>query len=67
MVFSTLHTRDAASTPIRLIGMGAPRYMVATSLQAVIAQRLVRVNCTSCAEPYDPPEQEMQWLHGSVR
>ncbi len=67
MVFSTLHTRDAASTPIRLIDMGAPRYMVATSLQAVIAQRLVRVNCTSCAEPYDPPEQEMQWLHGSVR
>lgn len=67
MVFSTLHTRDAASTPIRLIDMGAPRYMVASSLQAVIAQRLVRVNCASCAEPYQPPEQEMQWLHGSGR
>ena len=67
MVFSTLHTRDAASTPIRLIDMGAPRYMVASSLQAVIAQRLVRVNCPSCAEPYQPSEQEMQWLHGSVR
>jgi MSHA biogenesis protein MshE len=67
MVFSTLHTRDAASTPIRLIDMGAPRYMVASSLQAVIAQRLVRVNCTSCAEPYEPPEQELQWLNGSVR
>ncbi len=67
MVFSTLHTRDAASTPIRLIDMGAPRYMVASSLQAVIAQRLVRVNCASCAEPYQPSEQEMQWLHGSTR
>jgi len=67
MVFSTLHTRDAASTPIRLIDMGAPRYMVASSLQAVIAQRLVRVNCASCAEPYEPSEQELQWLSGSVR
>ena len=67
MVFSTLHTRDAASTPIRLIDMGAPRYMVASSLQAVIAQRLVRVNCTSCAEPYEPSEHELQWLAGSVR
>jgi MSHA biogenesis protein MshE len=67
MVFSTLHTRDAASTPIRLIDMGAPRYMVASSLQAVIAQRLVRVNCPSCAEPYQASEQEMQWLQGSTR
>jgi MSHA biogenesis protein MshE len=67
MVFSTLHTRDAASTPIRLIDMGAPRYMVASSLQAVIAQRLVRVNCPSCSEPYQPPEQEMQWLLGAER
>src|ERR1019366_5855177 len=67
MVFSTLHTRDAASTPIRLIDMGAPRYMVASSLQAVIAQRLVRVNCASCAEPYRSSEQEMQWMHGSTR
>jgi MSHA biogenesis protein MshE len=67
MVFSTLHTRDAASTPIRLIDMGAPRYMVASSLQAVIAQRLVRVNCASCAEPYQPSEQELQWLRGRER
>jgi len=67
MVFSTLHTRDAASTPIRLIDMGAPRYMVASSLHAVIAQRLARVNCPSCAEPYQPSEQEMQWLQDSSR
>ncbi len=67
MVLSTLHTRDAASTPIRLIDMGTPRYMVASSLQAVIGQRLVRVNCLNCVEPYQPSQQEMQYLQGSVR
>ncbi|MFH1602400.1 MAG: GspE/PulE family protein [Pseudomonadota bacterium] len=66
MVFSTLHTRDAASTPIRLIDMGTPRYMVASSLQAVIAQRLVRLNCINCVEPYQPSQQELQWLQAST-
>src|SRR6266702_2292769 len=42
MVLSTLHTRDAASAPLRLADMGVPRYMVAYSLQAVVAQRLLR-------------------------
>jgi MSHA biogenesis protein MshE len=62
MVFSTLHTNDAVSTPIRLLDMGAPRYMVALSLQLVLAQRLVRVVCESCAEerPLQPAERE--WL-----
>ena len=50
MVLSTLHTNDAVSTPIRLLDMGAPRYMVAMSLQVVIAQRLVRMICESCAQ-----------------
>jgi len=50
MVLSTLHVREAASAPVRLLDMGVPRYMVATSLQAVIAQRLVRRICESCAE-----------------
>ncbi|MGH8757256.1 MAG: GspE/PulE family protein, partial [Burkholderiales bacterium] len=62
MVFSTLHTRDAVSTPIRLIDMEAPRYMVATSLQAVLAQRLVRVICENCTEPYEPDSHESSWL-----
>src|SRR5262249_54200853 len=61
LVFSTLHTRDAASTPIRLIDMGAPNYMVATSLNAVLAQRLVRLVCESCAEPHAPTPQEVAW------
>jgi MSHA biogenesis protein MshE len=62
MVLSTLHTRDAATTPVRLVDMGAPAYMVASSLHAVIAQRLIRVVCDSCAEPYIPTVQERHWL-----
>ncbi|HMK14421.1 MAG TPA: GspE/PulE family protein [Burkholderiales bacterium] len=62
MVFSTLHTKDAVSTPIRLIDMDTPRFMVATSLQAVLAQRLVRVICESCREPYEPDSHETAWL-----
>jgi MSHA biogenesis protein MshE len=62
MVLSTLHTRDAASTPLRLIDMGVPRYMVAYSLQAVVAQRLLRVNCESCKKPHRPDAQELEWL-----
>jgi len=62
MVLSTLHTRDAASSPLRLIDMGVPRYMVAYSLQAVVAQRLLRVNCESCGKPRQPDPQEAQWL-----
>ena len=50
MVFSTLHTNDAVSTPIRLLDMGAPRYMVAMSLQVVLAQRLLRLVCESCGD-----------------
>ena len=62
MVFSTLHTNDAISTPVRLIDMGAPRYMVALSLQLVIAQRLVRVICESCTEEHKPLANHLEWL-----
>ena len=62
LVLSTLHTRDAISTPFRLLDMGVPAFMVATSLQAVIAQRLVRLNCTECAEEHTPSPQEQAWL-----
>jgi MSHA biogenesis protein MshE len=62
LVLSTLHTRDAVSTPFRLLDMGVPPFMVSTSLQAVIAQRLVRVNCDVCAEPHPPSPQEQAWL-----
>ena len=62
LVFSTLHTKDAASTPIRLVDMGAPSYMVATSVHAVLAQRLVRLICESCSEEREPDAQEGRWL-----
>ena len=62
LVLSTLHTRDAISTPFRLLDMGVPPFMVATSLQAVIAQRLVRMNCPECSAPHAPTPQEQSWL-----
>lgn len=67
LVLSTLHTNDAVSTPIRLMDMGVPRYMVATSLQAVLAQRLVRVICESCAQTYEPKPAEQEWLKAELR
>ncbi len=62
MVLSTLHTNDAISTPIRLIDMGVPRFMVATSLQVVLAQRLVRLVCESCVETYTLKPYEHEWM-----
>jgi MSHA biogenesis protein MshE len=62
MVFSTLHVRDALSAPVRLLDMQVPRYMLATSLQAVIAQRLVRLVCESCVEDHTPSAQERKFI-----
>ncbi|CAB1367594.1 GspE/PulE family protein [Denitratisoma oestradiolicum] len=62
LVLSTLHTNDALSTPIRLLDMGVPRYMVALSIQMVLAQRLVRVICENCATDYQPEPHEREWL-----
>ncbi len=67
LVLSTLHTRDAISTPFRLLDMGVPAFMVSTSLQAVIAQRLVRLNCDVCAEPQQPNAQEQAWLTSLIQ
>jgi MSHA biogenesis protein MshE len=66
LVLSTLHTNDAISTPIRLMDMGVPGYMVATSLQAVIAQRLVRVICESCARLYEVTPTDRAWLFAEL-
>jgi MSHA biogenesis protein MshE len=62
LVFSTLHTRDTAGTLFRLVDMGVPRFMVASSVQAVLAQRLVRRVCESCSEPHTPSVHEIEWL-----
>ena len=66
LVLSTLHTNDAASTPARLIDMGVPRWMVALSLQLVVAQRLVRTLCQACAVAHEPTPQEQAWLRGQL-
>ena len=62
LVLSTLHTNDAITTPIRLLDMGVPRYMVALSVHMVMAQRLVRVICANCKEAYTPTPGEREWL-----
>jgi MSHA biogenesis protein MshE len=62
MVLSTLHTNDAASTPMRLQDMGAPRFLITTSLRLVLAQRLLRAVCTHCARPYAPSAQEAAFM-----
>jgi MSHA biogenesis protein MshE len=59
LVFATLHTNDAASTAVRLLDMGAESYLVAATVRVIIAQRLVRKICTSCAAPYQPGEEEI--------
>jgi len=59
LVFSTLHTNDACSAATRLIDMGVEPYLVASSVEGVMAQRLVRTNCPECKEPYRPDPAEM--------
>jgi general secretion pathway protein E len=60
LVFSTLHTNDAPSTITRLRDMGVESFLIASSINAILAQRLVRVICSACKEPYqaDPAEIE---------
>ena len=60
LVFSTLHTNDAPSAVTRMIDMGVPAYLVASSVVAVLAQRLVRLNCSKCKQPHEPLESELQ-------
>jgi general secretion pathway protein E len=62
LVFSTLHTNDAPSAITRLVDMGVERFLVASSLVAVLAQRLVRVLCTACREAYQPTPEELAEL-----
>ena len=59
LVFSTLHTNDAPGAITRLIDMGVQPFLVACSLMAVMAQRLVRVVCPKCKEPYQPSPEEV--------
>jgi type IV pilus assembly protein PilB len=60
LVFSTLHTNDAPSAITRLGDIGVPPFLIASSVIAIMAQRLVRVNCPKCKEPYKPSEGEIE-------
>ena len=62
LVMSTLHTNDAPSTAVRLLDMGAPGYLIASALQAVVAQRLIRRLCERCSKPHEPDAHERFWL-----
>ncbi|MFK7741883.1 MAG: GspE/PulE family protein [Planctomycetota bacterium] len=60
LVFSTLHTNDSTSAITRLCDMGVKPFLVAASVQAVMAQRLIRVLCTSCRQTYEPTAPELR-------
>lgn len=62
LVFSTLHTNDSASAVTRLIDMGIEAFLVSSSVIAILAQRLVRVICPECKEPYEPGEDALRAL-----
>jgi type II secretory ATPase GspE/PulE/Tfp pilus assembly ATPase PilB-like protein len=66
LVFSTLHTNDAAGAVTRLIDMGVEPFLLASSLEAVVAQRLVRKICPDCKETYQPDESILKCLNGSM-
>ncbi len=60
LVFSTLHTNDAPGAITRMVDMGVPAYLVASSVIAVLAQRLVRVVCSKCKQPYTPTDAVLE-------
>ncbi len=59
LVFSTLHTNDAATAPTRLLDMGVEPFLVSSAISGVLAQRLVRKICPACREPYTPEPSEI--------
>src|SRR5207249_11642830 len=60
LVFSTLHTNDAPSAITRLADIGVQPFLVASSVIAIMAQRLVRIICPKCKEPDKPPGAELK-------
>ncbi len=62
LVFSTLHTNDAPSTITRLKDMGVPTFLITATVEAILAQRLVRKVCTQCREEYTPPREVIEDL-----
>ncbi|WP_081790570.1 GspE/PulE family protein [Nocardioides sp. URHA0032] len=62
LVLSSLHATEAVSAMYRLLDMGIEPFLIASSVTAVVAQRLVRRSCTSCLEPYSPSPEELAFL-----
>ncbi len=63
LVFSTVHTNDAAGAVTRLLDMGVEPYLVASSLIGVLAQRLVRTLCSACKIPFHPTPEDLREIH----
>ena len=59
LVLATLHTNNAAATPMRLVEMGIEPFLVTSALSGVLAQRLARRLCVHCQEPYEPTEADI--------
>ncbi|NLF22300.1 MAG: type II/IV secretion system protein [Lentisphaerae bacterium] len=62
LVFSTLHTNDSAGAVTRLVDMNVPPYLVSSTLEVVLAQRLVRTICSNCRTPYEPDDDTLRRL-----
>jgi type II secretory ATPase GspE/PulE/Tfp pilus assembly ATPase PilB-like protein len=62
LVMSTIHTNTASETIGRMVDMGAEPYLIAGVIVAILAQRLVRLNCPKCREPYRPTKDEIELL-----
>jgi general secretion pathway protein E len=62
LVFSTLHTNDSASAITRLVDLGVEPFLISSSVMAVVAQRLIRVLCNDCKEPYTPEADTLKRL-----
>jgi type IV pilus assembly protein PilB len=63
LVFSTLHTNDAPSTVLRMVDLGVESFLLTATVEAIVAQRLVRRICTKCKEEYSPSETELMELN----
>ncbi len=59
LVFTTVHTNDAPSTILRLVDLGVESFLITATVEAIVAQRLVRKICEKCKEEYDPSDEEL--------
>jgi type IV pilus assembly protein PilB len=64
LVLSTLHTNDAAGAISRLINLGIPPFLVSSGLLGTVAQRLIRLSCPQCKQPYQPSQEELRCIYG---